>query len=165
MGPNGSNGAARSIKVGCGICDPRAGKLREKGIFKIRNKRDRHDGFPRDDVVAAGPAAELCIRRLGRHRSTETRCSTNSSDGPKILQQLYKSGALNDEEFAKVTKAQRKKRAAVMAMIPFAEGKPAVHVDGRNGSVFVCRRVTGLRLAIEELYVLRVVRLGRPAQG
>jgi len=35
-------------------------------------------------------------------------------------------------------------------MIPLAEGKPAVHVNGRDGSVFVCRRVSGLRLAPEE---------------
>jgi hypothetical protein len=41
-------------------------------------------------------------------------------------------------------------RAAVMAMIPLAEGKPAVHVGGHDGSVFVCRRLSGLRLAPEE---------------
>ncbi len=35
MGPNGSNGAAGSTKVGCGTCGPRVGKLREEGIFKI----------------------------------------------------------------------------------------------------------------------------------
>jgi hypothetical protein len=46
--------------------------------------------------------------------------------------------------------AELVKRPAVMAMIPLAEGKPAVHVDGHNGSVFVCRRVSGLRLALEE---------------
>jgi hypothetical protein len=46
--------------------------------------------------------------------------------------------------------AEREKRAAVMAMIPLAEGKPAIHVDGRDGSVFVCRRLSGLRLAPEE---------------
>jgi hypothetical protein len=36
--------------------------------------------------------------------------------------------------------------AAVMAMIPLAEGKPAIHVDARDGTVFVCRRVSGLRV-------------------
>ena len=33
--------------------------------------------------------------------------------------------------------------AAVMAMIPLAEGKPAILVDARDRSVFVCRRVSG----------------------
>jgi hypothetical protein len=46
--------------------------------------------------------------------------------------------------------AERAMRPAVMAMIPLAEGKPAVHVDGRDGSVFVCRRLSDLRLALEE---------------
>jgi hypothetical protein len=46
--------------------------------------------------------------------------------------------------------AEREMRAAVTAMIPLAEGKPAVHVDGRDGSVLVCRRVSGLRLAPAE---------------
>ena len=46
--------------------------------------------------------------------------------------------------------AEAKKRAAVLAMIPLAEGRPGVHVDGRDGSVLVCRRVSGLRLAPEE---------------
>ena len=46
--------------------------------------------------------------------------------------------------------AERQMRAAVLAMIPLAEGKPAVHVDGHDGSVFVCRRLSGLRLAPEE---------------
>jgi hypothetical protein len=46
--------------------------------------------------------------------------------------------------------AERVMRKAVMEMIPLAEGKPAVHVDGGDGSVFVCRRVSGLRLAPEE---------------
>ena len=36
--------------------------------------------------------------------------------------------------------------AAVMAMISLAEGKPAIHVGARDGSVFVCRRVSGLRV-------------------
>jgi len=45
---------------------------------------------------------------------------------------------------------EREKRATVLAMIPLAEGKAAVHVDGRDGSVFVCRRLSGLRLAAEE---------------
>jgi hypothetical protein len=49
--------------------------------------------------------------------------------------------------------AERAMRAAVMAMIPLAEGKPAVHVDGHDGSVFVCRRLSGLRLAPEEWVV------------
>jgi hypothetical protein len=46
--------------------------------------------------------------------------------------------------------AEREKYAAVTAMIPLAEGRPAVHVDGGDGSVFVCRRVSGLRLAPDE---------------
>jgi hypothetical protein len=41
-------------------------------------------------------------------------------------------------------------RAAVMAMIPLAEGKPAIHVDGNDGSVFVCRRLSGLHVVPEE---------------
>lgn len=45
---------------------------------------------------------------------------------------------------------ERKKHAAVRAMIPVAEGKPLVHVDGNDGSVFVCRRVSGLRLVPDE---------------
>src|SRR5687767_5690603 len=40
--------------------------------------------------------------------------------------------------------------AAVMAMIPLAEGKPVVHVDGTDGSVHVCRRISDLRVAPEE---------------
>jgi hypothetical protein len=35
-------------------------------------------------------------------------------------------------------------------MIRLAEGKPAVHVDGRDGSVCVCRRLSDLRLALDE---------------
>jgi hypothetical protein len=46
--------------------------------------------------------------------------------------------------------AERKKYAEVMAMIPLVEGKPAIHVDGRDGSVFVCRRLSDLRLAPED---------------
>ena len=46
--------------------------------------------------------------------------------------------------------AEQEVYAAVMAMIPLAEGKPAVHVDRHDRSVFVCRRVSGLRLAPEE---------------
>jgi hypothetical protein len=45
---------------------------------------------------------------------------------------------------------ERELAEAVLAMIPLAEGKPAVHVDGHDGSVFVCRRVSGLRLAPDE---------------
>jgi hypothetical protein len=45
---------------------------------------------------------------------------------------------------------EAEKHAALMAMIPLAEGKPAVQVDGQNGSVFVCRRVSGLHVASEE---------------
>lgn len=45
--------------------------------------------------------------------------------------------------------AERQKRPAVLAMIPLAEGKPAVHIDGRDGSVLVCRRLSDLRLAPE----------------
>lgn len=46
--------------------------------------------------------------------------------------------------------AERKMYAAVTAMIPLVEGKPAVHVDAHDGSVYVCRRVSDLRLAPEE---------------
>ena len=46
--------------------------------------------------------------------------------------------------------AEPQEHAAVMAMIPLAEGKPAVHVGGHDGSVFVCRRLSGLRLAPAE---------------
>ena len=46
--------------------------------------------------------------------------------------------------------AEAKLNAAVLALIPLAEGRPAVHVDGRDGSVVVCRRVSGLRLVPEE---------------
>jgi hypothetical protein len=46
--------------------------------------------------------------------------------------------------------AERELDAAVAAMVPLVEGKPVVHVDGHDGSVFVCRRVSGLRLAPEE---------------
>jgi hypothetical protein len=46
--------------------------------------------------------------------------------------------------------AERAMHAAVRAMIPLTEGRPAVHIDGHDGSVFVCRRVSGLRLAPEE---------------
>lgn len=46
--------------------------------------------------------------------------------------------------------AEQEMYAAVMAMIPLTEGKPAVHVDACDGSVFVCRRISGLRLAPEE---------------
>ena len=49
-----------------------------------------------------------------------------------------------------VDDAEAKLSAAVRAMIPLAEGRPAVHVDGRDGSVFVCRRVSGLHVALEE---------------
>nr|CAA9282375.1 hypothetical protein AVDCRST_MAG63-3666 [uncultured Armatimonadetes bacterium] len=52
---------------------------------------------------------------------------------------------MDDLEIAEVMK-----HAAVLAMIPLAEGRPAVHVDGGDGSVFVCRRVSDLRLAPEE---------------
>jgi hypothetical protein len=46
--------------------------------------------------------------------------------------------------------AEREKRPAVLAMIRLAEGKPAVHVDGHDGSVCVCRRLSDLRLALDE---------------
>lgn len=46
--------------------------------------------------------------------------------------------------------SEREKHLAVMEMIPLAEGRPAIHVDAGDGSVFVCRRVSGLRLAPEE---------------
>jgi hypothetical protein len=44
--------------------------------------------------------------------------------------------------------AEREKRAAVMAMIPLAEGKPAVHVDGRNRS-----RPAGCRASSSHGYI------------
>lgn len=40
--------------------------------------------------------------------------------------------------------------AAIQALIPLAEGKPAVHVDGNDGSVFVCLQVHGLHVVPEE---------------
>ncbi|HVK05757.1 MAG TPA: cellulase N-terminal Ig-like domain-containing protein, partial [Armatimonadaceae bacterium] len=43
--------------------------------------------------------------------------------------------------------AERAKRAAPAA-IPLAGGRPAVQVDGGDGAVFVCRRVSGPRLGI-----------------
>jgi hypothetical protein len=39
--------------------------------------------------------------------------------------------------------------AAVMAMIPLVEGKPVVHVNAADGSAFVCRRISGLRIDSE----------------
>jgi hypothetical protein len=74
----------------------------------------------------------------------------NSADEPKIFQQLHESGTIGDEEFARLTKAEWENRAAVTAIIPLAEGKPAVDVEGRDGSVFICRRLSGLRLAPQE---------------
>jgi hypothetical protein len=35
-------------------------------------------------------------------------------------------------------------RASVRAMIPNVEGKPGVNVDGNDGKVYVCRRISGL---------------------
>ena len=35
-------------------------------------------------------------------------------------------------------------REAVRAMIPEVEGKPCVNVDGNDGGVYLCRRITGL---------------------
>ena len=46
--------------------------------------------------------------------------------------------------------AEPEQYAAVMAMIPLAEGKPLVRVGRRDGCAFVCRRVSGLHVAPEE---------------
>jgi hypothetical protein len=46
--------------------------------------------------------------------------------------------------------AEPEQYAAVMAMIPLAEGKPIVQVNGADGSAYVCRRVSGLRVASKE---------------
>ena len=46
--------------------------------------------------------------------------------------------------------AERGLGEAVLAMIPLAEGRHAVHVNRHDGSVFVSRRVGDLRLAPEE---------------
>lgn len=46
--------------------------------------------------------------------------------------------------------AEPEEYATIMAMIPLAEGKPAVHVDGLDGSVFVCRRLSKLHVVPEE---------------
>lgn len=46
--------------------------------------------------------------------------------------------------------AERELYAAVMDMIPLAEGKPIIHIDGWDRSLYVCRRVHGLRLAPED---------------
>ncbi|MFO0955946.1 MAG: hypothetical protein U0800_00600 [Isosphaeraceae bacterium] len=40
--------------------------------------------------------------------------------------------------------------AAILAMIPRAEGKPAIHGGGSDGTVYVCRRPGALRLAADE---------------
>ena len=45
---------------------------------------------------------------------------------------------------------EREKYAAVTAMIPLAEGKPAIHINRGERWVFVCRRVSGLHVALEE---------------
>jgi hypothetical protein len=45
--------------------------------------------------------------------------------------------------------AEPEQYAAVMALIPLAEGKPVLNVNGADGSVFVCRRISGLRVAPE----------------
>ena len=44
---------------------------------------------------------------------------------------------------------ERRMYAAIQAIIPLAEGRPAIHVDRTDGTVFVCRRVSGLRLVPE----------------
>jgi hypothetical protein len=46
--------------------------------------------------------------------------------------------------------AEPEKDAALAAMISLAEGKPAIHVDGNDRSVFVCRRVSGLHVVPED---------------
>ena len=46
--------------------------------------------------------------------------------------------------------AERGLGQAVLAKIPLAEGRHAVHVNRHDGSVFVSRRVGDLRLAPEE---------------
>jgi hypothetical protein len=46
--------------------------------------------------------------------------------------------------------AEAKLKAALMEMIPLAEGNPAVLVDGTDRAVYLCRRLSGLRLAADE---------------
>ena len=59
--------------------------------------------------------------------------------------------------------------AAVRAMIRQVEGKPVVHVRGRDGGVCVCRRISGLHVAPEafpeELCLHGTCEWADPAQG
>ncbi len=43
-------------------------------------------------------------------------------------------------------------RAAVQAMIPGVEGKPCVNVDGHDGRVYGCRRISGLGTDEDSFY-------------
>ena len=43
------------------------------------------------------------------------------------------------------------RREAVRAMIAEVEGKPCVNVDGHDGGVYVCRRLSGLEFDDESL--------------